>query len=222
MVSTRKCARRWTALALVALLAGCSGTEQRKLRITEVGTNRIEIYLDEVATRALTLGNGYQLRIDTSTGAPSAIDLGAFGGSMAGGSFLIVWEDGNHSGPPVAAPFSGGQLGIVPGIKVESGFMGAIRSAPSEVRLTGSRNRASGLLVIIPLFTKDVVDDVVRFGLPSADRPATGGTFTPDSTLGNPSGSVHLQRRWGAAGPVDTDSESDWVLSGQSWGVPTP
>lgn len=222
MAFTTTAARAWMAVALLAFFSGCSGTEQRKLIITEVSSNRVEIYFDEATNRAITLGNGYGLQISTSTGTSNTVGLGALGGTMQGGSFLIVWEDGGHMGPPIAAPFSGGQLGAVPGIKVESGFMGDIRTAPGEIRLKGSRNRVSGLLAIFPLFTKDVVDDVVRFGLPAADRPATGGVFTASSTLGNPSGSVHLQRSWGASAPIDTNSEADWVLLGQSWGVRTP
>jgi hypothetical protein len=221
MASIIRSAQAWFGLAAIVLLAGCSGTEQRKLLVSEVGTNRIELYLDEATTRALTLGSGYSLQITTATGTSSTVGLGAFNGNLRGGEFLIVWEDGNHTGPPVAAPFSGGLLGNVPGIKVESGVVGDIRNAPGEVRLKGSRNRVSGLLVIFPLFTKDVVDDVVRFGLPSADRPSTGGTFAPNSTLGNPSGSVHLQRFWGASAPIDTNSEADWQLLGQSWGART-
>lgn len=165
--------RAGASLALLALLGACSGTEHRKLLITEVGSNRIELYLDEAPNRALTLG-------------------------------------------------SGGQQGTVPGIKVATGFMGDIRSSQGEVRLAGSRNRVSGLLAIFPLFTKDVVDDVVRFGLPQVDRPETGGDFIADGSLGNPTGSAHLQRRWNGAAPLDTDHETDWLGFGQSWGAPTP
>ncbi len=213
------------ALILVAL-GGCAGTEQRKLLVSEVGTNALELYLNEPATNQLTLGSGYKLSFSSETGTSSYIDLSVFGGNMGGGTFLVIWEDGSYQGAPVAEPYSRGQTGRVPGIKVAHALFTGFRTLPSEVRLNGTHNRVSGLLAIFPLFKTDTIDDVVRFGLPEADRPESGGTFVPASgndLLSNPTGSLHLQRRWGgAAGPVDTDHETDWINMGQSWGVATP
>jgi hypothetical protein len=213
--------------AIFVMLSGCAGTEQRKLLVTEVGTTALELYLDEPPSRAMTLGSGLKLSFSSAMGTSQTIDLGTFGGSMTGGSFLIVWESGSYQGVPVAEPFSGGQTGAVPGIKVAQGLLTGFRTLPTEVKLSGSRNRVSGLLAIFPLFKTDVIDDVVRFGTPVPDRPDSGGTFVPATDpsliLNNPSGSVHLQRRWnGTTGPVDTDDEADWQKLGQSWGVPTP
>ena len=210
-------------LASTMLLAGCDGTQTRKLLLSEVGKNRVELHLDEPTTRSITLGPGYRLSVRTSTGTANTLDLGTFGGSMRGGSYFIVWEEGGYAGPPVAASFSGGQQGSVPGIKVADGFMSGFDAAPSEARLLGQRNVVSRLIVVIPFFRTDAIDDVVRFGTPEADRPQSGGTFSASGSLGNPSGSVHLQRAWTAAGaPQDTDDEADWNLYGQSWGVRTP
>lgn len=105
---------------------------------------------------------------------------------------------------------------------MEDNFFDGIDASPSEVRITGSRNRVSGLLIILPRFTTDRVEDVVRFGQPSADRPRTGGRFASDGSLSYPTGSGSLQRRWGAGGPVDTDAESDCGWGFNNWGPPTP
>jgi hypothetical protein len=215
--------RLWIGVALYMLLAGCDGTQARKLLLTEVGKNRVELYLDEPTNRSITLGSGYRLSVSTSTGTANTVDLGTFGRAMPGGSFFIVWEEAGYTGAPVAADFSGGQSGAVPGIKVAAGFMNGFDTAPSEARLQGRRNVFSRLIVIIPFFRTDVIDDVVRFGTPEADRPVSGGTFNSNGSLGNPSGSVHLQRSWAAASaPQDSDDESDWILFGQSWGARTP
>jgi hypothetical protein len=211
---------------VLAMVTGCTGTKNRHLLVTEVGTTALELYLDEPSTNSMTLGSGYVLTLKSAMGASNSIDLGTFGGNMAGGSFLIVWEDGNYQGPPVAEQFSGGQTGAVPGIKIAHGLLTDLRTLPSEVRLSGTHNHVSGLLAIFPLFGSDVIDDVVRFGDPATDRPDTGGTFVAspgNPILVQPTGSVHLQRRWnGTVGPIDTDHETDWQQLGQSWGVPTP
>jgi hypothetical protein len=209
-------------IALAGLAQGCGGTQGRNLVITEVGKKQVELFLNEPSGESLTLGGSYRLSVSTATGGSQSVNLGAFGGPLAGGTFLMVWEEGGYTGPPMAAPFSGGQQGPVPGIKVAADFFGDIDSVPSEIRLTGTRNRASNVIAIFPVFTTDQLDDVVRFGTPVANRPATGGSFAPDETLPNPTGSLSLQRRWGAGGPTDSNAEGDWTQSPTSWGVPTP
>ena len=217
------CTKVCIGVAACVLLAGCDGTQTRKLLLTEVGKTSVELYLDEPTTRSITLGSGYRLAVSTSTGTANVVDLGTFGGALQGGSFFMVWEEGGYTGAPVAADFSGGLLGAVPGIKVAAGFMSGFDAAPSEARLLGQRNVFSRLIIIIPFFRTDVIDDVVRFGSPEADRPASGGTYGSNGSLGNPSGSVHLQRGWtGAGAPQDNDDEMDWILHGQSWGARTP
>lgn len=203
---------------------GCT-TAQRNLKLSEVGKRQVEIHLDEPSSERLRLGNGMRLQVRSNTNGTietNEIGLGALSQPVQGSSFIIVWEDGSYTGPPVAEDFQGGQQGAVPGIKVADDFFGDIDSRPSEIRLVGERNRVSGLLVIFPMFTTDTVDDVVRFGQPSSDRPNTGGTFVSSGALDNPSGSLSLQRRWGSGGPVDNNSEADWLQQFTSWGVPTP
>lgn len=195
-------------LALV-LVTGCAGTQARRLMITEVGRRSIELTFDEPAGTTLTLGGGYVLSLSTGTGAARSVGLGSFGQSIPAGGFFMIWAPTGYGGPVVAEAYPSGQTGPVPGIKVPASFFDDINNSPGEVRLSGTRNRASGLIVIIPVFTEDSIDDVVRFGLPVADRPASGGTFRSNGTIGNPSGSTSLARRWGPSGPQDTDDESD-------------
>lgn len=211
-----------TALAAGSLICACQGTQARHLRITEVGRRAVELYLDE-PSGSLTLGGSYALAIRTSTGTQNSVSLGTFTQPIPAGSYFMVWSEAGYSGPIVVEPYPGGQQGAVPGIKVPSNTFTDINTAPSEVRLVGSRNRVSQLLAIIPLFTEDQLDDVVRFGQPQADRPSTGGTYNSNGTLSNPSGSTSLARRFSGTTPVDNDSESDWLdAAATSWGVPTP
>lgn len=211
-------------MILLVFTSGCT-TAQRSLKLSEVGKRQVEIYLDEPSSEQLRLGDGMRLQVRTDTNGTietNEIGLGALSQPVQGSGFVIVWEDGSYSGPPVAEDFPSGQQGAVPGIKVADDFFGDIGSRPSEIRLVGERNRVSGLLVIFPMFTTDTVDDVVRFGQPPSDRPNTGGTFVSSGTLDNFSGSASLQRQWGGGGPVDNDAEADWLKQLTSWGVPTP
>jgi hypothetical protein len=215
-------------LILSALSAACisGGTLNRRLLVTEVGRDEVELYLDEDPSQRLILKDAFHLSVRTDDGAGNltntAVGLGAGDQEIQGGTFFIIWEESGYQGPPVAAPFSGGQQGLVPGIKVASTFLNGIKDFPSEVRLHGSRNRVTRVVVIFPETTTDRVDDVVRFGAPVPNRPASGGTFTATGALANPSGSTTLQRHFSGGAPVDTDHEDDWVLSPSSWGVPTP
>lgn len=216
----------WIAVPKLFLLVaatGCAGTQARGLLVTEVGRRAIELTFDEPTGTTLTLGGGYTLSLRTGTDPVRSVGLGNFGQSIPAGGFFMVWAPTGYSGPVVAESFPSGQQGPVPGIKVPSSFFDGINNSPGEVRLSGTRNRASGLIVIIPVFTEDSIDDVVRFGLPVSDRPTSGGRFRSDGTIGNPSGSTSLARRWGASGPLDSDEESDWLdASLTSWGVRTP
>jgi hypothetical protein len=215
-------------LVLTTLATGCATgpTLERRLLLTEVSSNEVELYLDEDPSQALNLGNGFQLavRVDDGTGNPrlTTLGLGAGDQQIQGGGFFMVWEESGYNGPPMAAPYPSGQQGVVPGIKVAAGFLTGLRDHPSEVRLSGSRRRISRLIILIPEQTTDVVDDVVRFGTPVAQRPSSGGAFQDDGSLANPSGSNSVQRRFNGASPVDGDAESDWTRGGTSWGVATP
>jgi hypothetical protein len=209
-------------LLVVVCSSACRGTQARNLKITEVGKRAIEMQLAEPAG-GMKLGGSFTLSVRTSTGTASSLPLGTFTASIPAGGYFMVWSEAGYGGPITVQPFSGGQQGAVPGIKVPSSFFADMDSAPSEVRILGSRNRVSGMLAIFPLVTKDTIDDVVRFGQPPGDRPVTGGTFTSDGSLTNPSGSTSLAREWWASRPLDTDREADWRDEGTtSWGVPTP
>ncbi len=215
-----RCFTFFVALSVVVVLGACQGTQARNLRITEVGKRAVELVFDE-PSGSLKLGGSYRLSMTTSTGTNTVIGLSHATPIPAGGYFM-VWSEAGYNGPIVAQDFPGGQTGAVQGIKVPSNLFTDLDGAPSEVRLYGTRNRATGLLVIFPLFKKDVIDDVVRFGQPEANRPATGGTFNGTGTLNNPSGSQSLARRWANGRPLDTNSETDWRDMGPtSWGVPT-
>jgi hypothetical protein len=192
--------------------SGCG--VHRDLRITEVGNDMIELYLDEPGGNRLSLDDAV-LSFTTSGGKTNSLDLGAFGQAMTGGTFLIVWEDSSYRGAPVAQDFSGGQLGAVPGIKVARNFFDDMDSAAaSEVILRGRHSRGT---------ITDLTDDCVRFGDPM-QRVRTGGTFHENDTITNPpGGSASIQRRFdqNTGAPIDTDSEADWVQQFTSWGVAT-
>lgn len=199
---------------LIGPLSGCS--VHRDLRLTEVGKRAVELYLDEPADNRLTLVD-HRLIVHTSDGGSAEIDLGALGRSLAGGEFLIVWEESGYNGTPVAEDYQGGVSGAVPGIKVANNFfldMGD--AAAAEVRLAGRHERG---------WITDRVDDCIRFGDP-AQRPRTGGSLDENASppLNPPGGSATLKRWWGAStgAPVDNDQETDWTLNfGHTWGAPT-
>ncbi len=212
-------------LALLAgLLSSCArSTRIVQLKISEVGTDKVELFLNDPGPQQL---NNVVLTYTKPNGVQGSVDLGALGTNMPANSFLIVWEQRGYQGPPVAQDYPSGQSGVVPGVKVKEDFFGGAGSRPGAVCISGLiSQRVTGLLGIFPVVTKFIVDDVVRFGQPASDRPSTCGTFNNGSgSLGNPAGSAPLVRRWqSSGGPQDTDSESDWSrLFGGSWGVRTP
>ena len=164
-------------LALSVLSTACiTGPKlDRRLLLTEVSNNEVELYLDEDPSRSLILDNGFKLGVRTDDGAgnqtSTSLGLGAGGQSIQGGSFFIIWEESGYQGGPVAEPFPSGQLGAVPGIKVATGFLAGVRDFPAEIRLSGSHDRITRLIVLFPETTTDVIDDVVRCGTPSRNAP---------------------------------------------------
>ena len=193
---------------LVLAVSGC--TRVWGLKLTEVGKREVELYLDETDPLQLT---GFSLTWEGDGGQGGTIALPALMSPMPAGSFLIVWSDGSYSGPPVEADFTMGTLPTVPGIRVAGGFFGGIDSASSVVYVHGQRGST----------VKHKVRDTVKFG-PAGNRPASGAdAFTEDGTLGSPSGSVSLQRKWDGSAPKDTNKESDWKkpIFGENWGAPT-
>lgn len=211
----------FTRLILLAIALGTTTacTKHWDLEVTEVGKREVELYLNQPASDSFSLrGMTLTWAGHSVAGAPAVpgaqVDLGLLSTTLSGGEFLIVWEDPMYMGAPVDAQYSGGQLGYVKGIKVPRDFFAMIDQVPAMVSVSGSRT--DGLVVT------HKVSDAVRFGMPVADRPASGGSFTDTGTLGNPSGSAGPQRIWNGSAPQDTDSESDWKNYVNSWGVPTP
>ena len=101
------------------LLLGC--TKNRNLKITEVAEDRVEIFLDEAGNQQLALG-GIKLKWVTNDGNGPAVagevDLNRLPEALRGQQFLVIFEDPNHMGPPVAHAVPGPR----PGIKVAAGI----------------------------------------------------------------------------------------------------
>ena len=196
---------------LVLATSGCTRTWG--LKVTEVGKRAVELYMAEPSTNSPSLTN-WRLKWEGDGGHGSSVRLSTLGRDLNGGEFLVIWEDGSYSGAPVAQPYTQGQLPSVPGIKVAAGFFDQIDNVPSAVRVHGSRTN-------IFLGTHEV-DDLVRFGQPLGDRPDIGGSFNDNGSLGSPSGSSSLQRKWNG-GPKDVDGEGDWKGPlFTNFGQPTP
>ena len=211
-------------LAGTAVLASsCAATHtERHLVITEVGTQQIELYLNEPPNEILRLGQGMVLTVTTTSGTSSELDFGTYDHTLPGSTFLMIWEEAGYNGPPVRQDFPRGQTGHVPGLKVRQGFFNDLDSSPAEVRLKGQHVRTTSGIAPFSRRTVENVRDVVRFGTPHADRPATGGTFHAKGTLGAPTAAVSLHRLWSVGVPLDRNDEDDWKHSPTSWGAPTP
>jgi hypothetical protein len=201
-------------LIFTALSSGC--TTNRNLLITEIGKDKVELYLDEPAANLLAL-NDHRLIVTASDNTHTELDLSVFGRSLKGGEFMMVWEDGGYGGDPIPENYPSGLAGVVPGIKVAPSFFNNMGNKDAaEVRVQGRHSRGSVI---------DKTDDCVRFG-DMAKRPQTGGSFVEDASppLSMPRGSLPLERKWDTrtGRPSDTDHESDWtVLYGGTWGVKT-
>ena len=193
---------------LVLAVSGC--TRVWGLKVTEVGKREVELFLDEPDALQLT---GFSLTWEGDGGQAGTIALPALASPMPAGTFLVVWEQSGYNDVPVEEAFTTGPIASVPGIKVRGGFFSQIDNAGSVVYIRGSRGS----------FVRHKVRDTVKFG--PGNRPASGAdAFTEDGTLGSPSGSVSVQRRWDGSAPKDTDKESDWTkpFIGENWGAPTP
>ena len=193
----------------------CSTT--RNLRITEVGANRLELFLDEPFGRNLNLtGLNFEWVSQNPNAQPTrgALRLDA-AGSMTGGQFLVIYEDARHAGAPVLENFRPN----TPGIKVRDDFFPGYGSNPGvSMRVSGEHVGTS--VLFIP--TQERVNDVVRFG--PTPRPSLSGAFVEDNSLSGvkPQGSDSISRRFAAGRPVDTDREAEWSLTNQTIGLPNP
>lgn len=202
---------------LLFALVGCQRT--RNLKVTEIGTNRVELFLDESSNNTLNLTSISFTWMSQDPGAPSPargdVRLDA-AGSLTGQQYLVIFEDPNYHGPPIAQNFRSN----VPGIMVSDNFFPNYGSDPGvSMHVNGS---PSGTAVLfIP--TTESINDVVRFGN-SAIRPALSGVFHENGALNGikPQGGQSISRRFSSGTPVDNDSESDWSLQTESIGVANP
>lgn len=195
------------------LLQGCG--VHRKLKITEVEPNRVEILLAEPSSNSLALTRMKLKWISNDPMAPEERRLTtgelnlALAGSLRGGQFLVIFEDPEYHDLPVAVNFHGS----IAGIKVKDGFFSGYGRTPSvSMSVEGEHDRS---------YIKDKVSDVVRFG--PRPRPNLSGTFNEDGSLDHvrPLGNRSISRAFSGHTPLDTDSESDWSLKDASSGVPT-
>jgi hypothetical protein len=200
------------------LLAGC--TVNYNLKVTEVWTNRVELYLDEPPDKVLNLHNKRLKWVTQEPGAQPVsgeVNLG-LAGSMRGGQFLVIFEDPNYTGAPIAQDFRPS----TPGIKVRDNFF------PGYGNDTGSSMGVEGehtgtYILFVP--GKLRVKDLVRFGhLPRPTLVGSFGVFRETDSLATvkPTGGQSVSRSFSASRPVDTDSESDWSLKPESIGVANP
>jgi hypothetical protein len=210
------------AAAGALTLTGCSN--DRNLKITEVGLTAVELHLDEPAGNSLALVD-QQLRYVNSAGYQSQIDLF---GTIYGDGWLIIWEQPNYQGPPVSASYTNYFGRQIPGIQVKEGFFDSANADGFAYRLTGSHFR-----YIFPFFyAYDNTEDVVKFG--PGTRPATGGAYTETGYLGamkprtqgaGATPSKTISRLWSRATPpkmIDTDNEADWERKDDNFGAQTP
>jgi hypothetical protein len=206
------------ALVVVSslLLAGCD--VDRKLKITEVAP-RVELFLDEPFNNQLPMTSMALEWVWQEPGAQpasGALNFGSAGvGPLQGGKFLVIFEDANYMGDPVAQDFRS----TVPGIKVRDGFFPGYGNTRSvSMRIVGERSGTH--ILFVP--RREKVNDVVRFG--PSPRPPLVGAFNENGSLNGvwPSGGRSVSRRFAGSAPVDDDSESNWSLTPESIGVPTP
>jgi hypothetical protein len=205
---------------LLFTLAGCQ--KPRNLKLTEIGTNRVEIFLDEPGDHSLNLAsvNFTWISQDSPGASPRPaptrgdVSLGLVG-SLQGQQYLVIFEDPSYQGPPVAQDFRTG----TPGIKVRDSFFPGYGNDPGvSMNVNGSRSGTA--VLFIP--TTETVSDTLGFG--DFRRPALAGTFRDGSALDGvkPQGGRSISRRFSSGAPVDTDSGIDWSLQPESIGIANP
>ena len=206
---------------LVFTLAGCQ--KSRSLKITEIGANRVELFLDEPSDHSLNLHSidfVWASQESAPAGSPTptpvraTVSLG-LAGSIQGQQYLVIFEDSNYTGPPVAQEFFRGK----PGIKVRDSFFPGYGNDPGiSMQVNGTHSGTAVLFVP----TTETVNDVVRFG--PRPRPELAGTFVEGGSLDRvkPQGGRSVSRRFSSGSPVDTDNETDWSLQPESIGVANP
>ena len=216
--------RPLTLPILVAALALAGCTNERNLKITEVGLTAVELHLDEPRGNSFNLVD-QRLYYVNSAGYQSEIELF---GTIPGDGWLIVWEKPGYTGNPVAVDYVNYYGRNVPGIQVKEGFFSNTNATSFAYRVTGRHTR-----YIFPFFfAYDDTEDVVKFG--DSPRPTIGGSFTETNYLGankvrtqgtGATPSKTISRLWNRAptpAMIDTDSEADWERKDDNFGAATP
>jgi hypothetical protein len=211
-------------LALAAALVLASCTNDRNLKITEVGLTAVELHLDEPRGNSFNLVD-QQFRYVNSAGYRSELDLF---GTMPGGGWLVIWEQPGYTGNPTSASYINYFGRTVPGIQVREGFFSSTNATTFAYRLTGRHTR-----YIFPFFfAYDDTEDVVKFG--DGTRPSIGGAFVETGYLGaakvrtqgtGATPSKTISRLWSRAttpAMIDTDNEADWERKDDNFGAETP
>lgn len=217
----RKTKMAWGVLALALAASGCISSPD--LLLTEIGLKEVEIYNAEPGGPMDI--DGVMLYYAATDGTEASIRLF---GQLDSGAFLVVWEDDNHTGAPVASFYRNYNNQTVKGIKVEAGTFGT--PAPDDGFAYLLKRRRTGFPNFI--YTKETIEDVCRFGAwdpnatPPVERPTLGSNaFTDTGAL---VGDVRtettqikaktIQRRWRSGVPRDGNSEDDWSLRNESYG----
>ncbi len=213
------------AASLALVLAGCTAT--RGLKLTEVGAGVIELYLDEPPGNRLALRD-HVLQYATTDSMGGALVEGQVEliGSLAGGEFLVVYEEQGHTGPPVQQNYTNFFGQSVLGIVVAPGTLGVVDNARRYAfRVSARRTR-----YVFPFFyAVDETDDAVAFG--ARPRPAVGGEFAENgdldqvmrsATQGATRGRTVRRKTIDVNGvevPRDRDLEQDWREDDESFGT---
>ncbi len=204
---------------LLFTLVGCQRT--RNLKVTEIGPNRVELFLDESSNNTLNLTSisfTWTSRDPGPTSSPVRADVSLDPArSLQGQQCLVIFEDPTYHGPPVAENFRPN----TPGIKVSDSFFPNYGNDPGvSMQVKGSHTGTA--VLFIP--TTESINDVVSFGLLSHRPPLPGGVFSHDGSLSGvkPQGGQSVSRRFSGGAPVDTGNESDWSLQPESIGQANP
>jgi hypothetical protein len=201
---------------LLFTMVGCQRT--RNLKVTEIGTNRVELFLDESSNNTLNLTSISFTWTSQEPGAASPVrgDVSLDPvGALNGQQYLVIFEDANYHGPPMAENFRPN----TPGIKVRDGFFPGYGNDPG-VAMNVNGSHTGTAVLFVP--TTESINDLVRFG--PSPRPTLPGTFSEDGSLNSvkPQGGQSISRRFSGGTPVETDSAHDWSLQPESIGLANP
>lgn len=202
-------------LALVLATGACK--MEPKLKLTEIGLREVEIYNAE--RKALSIEE-ISLEYASTDGTEASVVLF---GELDGKAFLVVWEDADHEGAPVAAGYTNSANETVPGIKVAAGTFGT--PGPNDGFAFALRGHRERVIHLIPV--EKTFEDAVRFGSfdpgtdPPVERPLSGvGNFEDTGSLAGQvrTETLTIQRGWDGEELLDSNTEDDWSLAGENLG----